>query len=275
MHKKVCVRCRTENEEHYRFCKNCGASLPVVDQFKSSEYVYPKEENKPSKFDPTALDYDLVSGEELASYVGENSERIMPKFFSMQLLGKKTSWCFPVFIFGVLFGFFGMSFWFFARKMFKVGLLFAALGVCFVFADVAINYDADRAFAKGYTEIVSSTIDVIRDPYSVDVEAKAEEIAAKSEQIISSYSQDYNPVFSGISNYIGGMFLPIFMGFFALNIYKNKAIKDIKRAKEKYGQDEFTLARISALGGRKGYLVLIPIALMLLCGILSTVILFI
>lgn len=277
MAKKICVQCRTENAEHYRFCKNCGASLPVVDQINPGAFEYKRTEHysRPSG-QPETYQYDGVSGEELATYIGTNSEKIMSKFFSMQLVGKKTSWCWPVFLFGILFGFFGMAFWFISRKMFKIAAVLAALGVAFIVADAAVNLDVERTLVKEYTSIMSSAYEAgYNADEGVDPKEEFNKLQQQLEAAVTRYNSAYNPIISGISNYIGSMFLPIFFGIYAMYMYKTKAIKDIKRIKGKYPEDEYLMARISAAGGRKGYLVLIPIALMLLCGIVNLILLFI
>lgn len=264
MAKKICVRCSTENAEHYRFCKNCGASLPVVDKFKQSGYDYAEGSNGKQEgyAYPADFKYDSVSSAELEAYVGEGKEKICRKFFSMELLGKKASWHWPIFLFGILFGFFGMSFWFFSRKMFKIGLVLALVGAIFMCLDTAVNLEANRAFWGDYQTVMQSV-----------VEAKSEtdffEVSRQFDAAITRYEANYNPVISVVSNYIGSMFLPIILGAFGLYLYKNKAIKGVKKVKEKYPEDELLMARIAASGGRKIYLVLIPVAMVLVCGFLS------
>lgn len=264
MPKKICVRCSAENEEHYRFCKNCGASLPVVDRFQQSDYEYKQSfDDKGQQGASSAnFDYGSVNGKEIEAYVGAGKEKICRKFFSMELLGKKTSWHFPVFLLGILFGFFGLSFWFFSRKMFKVGVILAAFGVAFMMFDAYINLEANRAFWGEYQTIFGAVLE----------SGQGQEFSPISQQFeaaINRYAANYNPIMSQISNYIGSLFLPFIMGVFGLNIYKNKAIKDIKNLKEKYPSDGYLLARIAAKGGRKIYLALIPVVIIVVCTIIS------
>ena len=262
--KKVCVRCSCVNEEQYRFCKNCGASLPVVEHsFRgfNGENDIPEEQRQ---YSYDAIDYDGVSAEELSAYVGENSDKIMPKMFAMQAVSKKASWCFPVFIFGLVFGFFGMSFWFFARKIYKIGALLLALGFAFTVADAAINLGANKALIDGYWEIISA--DVNQDD---NIEQIIDTMNEKANALFTEYMEGYNPVISGIASYAGGVFAPIFLSVFAFYLYKQKAIKDIKNIKERYEGDTLVLERIKASGGRNRALVFIPIAFMVLSLIVS------
>ena len=87
MAKKICYQCSTENEEHYSFCKYCGAPLPVVDRAETNSVPTPQR----PQATPYDTEYDGVSGKELAIYVGKNADKIMPKFFAMQLTARKTA----------------------------------------------------------------------------------------------------------------------------------------------------------------------------------------
>ncbi|MBO5909671.1 MAG: zinc ribbon domain-containing protein [Clostridia bacterium] len=260
MTEKICVQCKTKNEEHYSFCKYCGASLPVVDRFDKEEnqthtaYKYAQPENTSN------IDYGGVTEQELALYVGQNSGKIMPKFFAMQLVNKKTSWCFPVFLLGLAFGFFGMAFWFFSRKMIKVGAILAACGVLLTVSDAAINADTNKAFVgdllSSYEAVISGNLDQTQLKNNINLALK-------------EYEKNYNPVFSLATSYIGETVLPVIMAFFALGIYKTKAIKDILKIKQANNEDDLDNLRIQDTGGQSIALVIIPVALMILSGVSS------
>lgn len=260
MAEKICVQCKTKNEEHYSFCKYCGAPLPVVDRFDTGEnqthtaYTYPQPQATSN------IDYDGVTEQELALYVGKNCHKIMPKFFAMQLVNKKTSWCFPVFLLGLVFGFFGMAFWFFSRKMIKVGAILAACGILFTVSDSAINADTNKAFLN---ELFSSGQAVISG--NIDENQLNENI----NHALQEYEKNYNPLFSYANSYIGETIMPIIMAFFALGIYKTKAIKDILKIKQANNEDGLDNLRIQAVGGQSAALVIIPVVLMILSGALS------
>lgn len=260
MAEKICVQCKTKNEEHFNFCKYCGAPLPVVDRFDREEnqthtaYTYPQPQAASN------IDYDGVNEQELALYIGKNSHKIMPKFLAMQLMNKKTSWCFPVFLLGLIFGFFGMAFWFFSRKMIKVGVILAVCGILLTVADSAINAQVNKAVIG---DILSSCNAAI----SGDIDRT--QLGNNLNLAIEEYEKNYNPVFSLVASYIGATFLPVIMAFYGLGIYKTKAIKDIIKIKQANNQDDLDNLRIRATGGRSDALVIIPVALMLLSGTLS------
>ena len=260
MTEKICVQCKTKNEEHYSFCKYCGASLPVVDRFDTEEnqahtaYEYAQPERTSN------IDYGGVTEQELALYVGKNSHKIMPKFFAMQLVNKKTSWCFPVFLLGLVFGFFGMAFWFFSRKMIKVGVILAVCGILLTASDATINAHTNKEFIvdlfSSYEAAVIGNIDQAQLNNNINL-------------ALEEYEKNYNPVFSYANSYIGETILPIIMAFFALGIYKTKAIKDILKIKQANNEDDLDNLRIQDTGGQSIALVIIPVALMILSGVSS------
>ena len=104
---KICVKCSTENQDNFSFCKNCGAALPeTVAAHTNNINAQPL-----STFEDRALeiDFDGVGYRELETYVGKNAKKIMPKFISLKLFGRRVSLSFPVLILGFLFGFWGFT----------------------------------------------------------------------------------------------------------------------------------------------------------------------
>ena len=258
MAKKICYQCSTENEEHYSFCKYCGAPLPVVDRAETNS-VPTSQRPQATPYD---TEYDGISGKELAIYVGKNADKIMPKFFAMQLMGKRTSFCAPVLWLGFFFGFFGMAFWFFARKLYKLGLVLALCGLILAGADIAVNYNAYHTLFTETAQLFAA---------AVESGANPELLIADYSRLVGNFATAINPIVSNINSYIGGLVMPIIMSFYAFDIYKTKAVREIKRIKSAFPDDGLVLNRINMAGGRADAMVLIPLALNILSSMLIIV----
>ena len=248
MDKKICLKCSTENEGNYVFCKYCGAVLPVVDR----RYNYPPadEEVREEVSEP---EIDGVSLSDMNRYVGKRPHKFIPKFLRMQALGQNTSFCAPVFLFGLFFGFFGTAVWFFWRKMSKLGWLFVGIGLFLAGLDIAVNYSAYSAFFDGSFGLFG---DIIRNPQKYADPASVNEAA---NSLAFAFEESFNPVVSLISRYVGNLSVPSVMSLFAMYFYKKKAVSDIKEIR---GSTEDTVLRhqlITEKGGCSGLLILIPI----------------
>ncbi len=246
MERKICVKCAHQNEEHFTYCKYCGALLPVVDRqpFDStcSEGAY-NEACSDSCAEADDREYRM--------YVDKNSDNIVSAFADMQKNGKKTSFCTPVFFLGIFFGFYGISAWFLSRKMKKYGFLLLLLGVAFTFIDAFLNYELNRELFGQLTAALSSG-----SSYNLTQNA-------------SLYSYDTIT----ISGYISFVCSFIF-GFFSLHLYKNKATRDILRIKENYTEESPLPLNLllRKAGGRQAYMAFIPLAVAVIANLLSFVV---
>lgn len=248
MDKKICLKCSTENEGNYVFCKYCGAMLPVADKL----YSYPLEEEQEFK-EVEEPDIDGISLNEMNTYIGSRPHRFIPKFLRMQTTGQTTSFCLPVLLFGMFFGFFGTAVWFFWRKMSKLGWLFVGIGLFLAAADIIINYDALTAYFDGLFSIFEN---IMQNPQKYSDRTL---ISNAFNTLLLSFEENLNPIISLISQYIGRYMVPAVTSVFAMWIYKNKAVSDIKRIKNTC--DDVALRRqlIAKKGGCSGLLIMIPI----------------
>lgn len=128
MNSKIyCPVCGAENDDGFMYCTRCGAKLARPQYGGSgndsdSRYEQAEVETPPPAGSPTELD-------ELAAFIGDGSYEYAVKLNHMKKHGKKSSWNWPVFLFGIILG---MPFiWFFYRKMKKQGWI--TLGVCAAF----------------------------------------------------------------------------------------------------------------------------------------------
>lgn len=143
MDRCICNVCGTENESHYEYCKNCGKELlwkqnnnasqftnnqSAVSYTPVSAYDFNEQENQNLKISQTASEIDGVKSEDLAAYIGPNNEKIIKKFYEMELSGSKTSWCWSTALWA-LFGPIGAAVWFIYRKMYKLGIIILILGI--------------------------------------------------------------------------------------------------------------------------------------------------
>ncbi len=261
MDKKICVKCSTENEGNYVFCKYCGAMLPVVDK----RYNYPLEEENVSD-NITEPSIGGVPLSEMSLYIEKNPHKFIPKFIRMETAKQKVSFCGPVLLFGLLFGFFGTAVWFFWRKMTKLAWLITALGILMLVADTFINFGAYSSYMDG---VFSLLFDIAKNPQSYSDPAVINEATTA---LISSFEQNFDPIISLISRYVGNLILPSVASLFAMYLYKNKAISDIKRIKLQSENTESAKSRIAQKGGCSGVMLLIPILTQIFAPIITFII---
>ena len=254
-----CIRCGAENQDDYKFCMNCGAVLPQKNE-TAVEKTSVVEDNSGKGLE-SALDFDGVSAAEMTAYVNPNANKLLPKFYNMEKFGQKVSFCFPVFILGLIFGFFGISMWCFYRKMKKLGLISLVLGIFLILGDLILNFNTTSQLVGGYAALIKDLI-ANDGGYSQALTQSA------MENLLTQYDSSYIRIFSFLSQYVGSLSCPVLMGMFGLHIYKNKAIKDIKALKD-VCPDEILLSQISAKGGTSMGLAAIPIIVHILTSVLT------
>jgi len=143
--KKICSECKTENEEQFLFCKNCGNPLeeeskteepiikPVVENNSQPVYnvqnpygvpvenLYEVKKQQNSFEEPGSV--SGIEKEEFTTFIGKNGDKIYSKFAKMEYSGSKISWCWPAAILQYTLGFLGGAIWFFYRKMYGLGIV--------------------------------------------------------------------------------------------------------------------------------------------------------
>ncbi len=248
MDKKICLKCSTENEGNYVFCKYCGAMLPVVDR----RYNYPPRDEAP-KNGVTEPEIDGISLGDMSLYVGKRPQKFIPKFLRMEATGQKIATCVPVLLLGLFFGFFGTAIWFFWRKMPKVGSIFLLCGLLLTGADLALNYNVYTAYVDGIFGLMG---DLLKDPASYTDPAAVNEAL---NGLLFAFEKSFNPAVSLIGRYVGNLSVPAVTSLFALYIYKNKAVADIKKIKADTENVIPEKQRIALRGGCSGIMVLIPV----------------
>lgn len=242
MNKKKCVRCSTVNEEHFTYCRYCGATLPVVDRqphFTEAMSSEAKNDGVPK-----------ISRKEYECYIGPNGEKIASLFEMSNATGSKTSWCTPVFILGLFFGFYGISAWFFSRKIIKRGFFLLVCGIVLTIFDAVIN---KQTHSDLYREFLNFT------------EGFGASVSSLSNAIVN-----YIYLRFSLSSVAGTVFAFI-SSFSALNYYKLSAERKILHIKADYSeQPEFSInTLLLRKGGRKIVLALFALFVGLIVNILS------
>lgn len=221
---KTCLQCNTENNAEYKYCKFCGAELPCID--KKPLYEEETAEQNQTETENNATDNNEVTIAEMQIFVSKNSEKIVPKFIEMQKKLKKTSWCWPVFILGFIFGYIGMAGWFLYRKMYKIAIILLAVGMGFGLIDLIVNLPHLTTMFSGVYNLLESFIGNI-DSQSTDM--MSFDFALNG--IIADYENESIKIISLISEWVGQYILPIIMGIYSLHFYKRHAIAKVINCK--------------------------------------------
>lgn len=161
---KVCPKCNAVNDDNANFCRYCGSALPKVENTQpNNEGTYANYSSANSNQYQNAQTYtdatqnyqgDIfgVPANEISACVGKHAnQKYMNDFFKKARTGKKAGFNVVVFLFGLLFGSFVMSFWFFHRRLNKIGAIIALVGILTTGVSFAMTVPVMRAAAQiGY-----------------------------------------------------------------------------------------------------------------------------
>lgn len=217
---KICVRCKTENNQDYKYCKTCGAELPFVDKKPIWEYDGESQNTAEENFQ----DSREISTYEMNVFVGKNSNVIVPKFVQLGREDKKVSFCLPVLLLGLFLGSIGVAAYFLYRKMIKPAVIIMAAAFVVALASFMINFATIREAVTDYRGLLSEAINMNGAMSDAEFEKRATEIVTEAEE-------NSIAVFDYISNYVLGVGLSIVMALFADYIYKEHAITKISQIK--------------------------------------------
>lgn len=237
---KVCLRCKTENNPDYKYCKTCGAALPFVDQKPIWDY----EEERASA-EESFSDNGEISTYEMNVFVGKNSEIITPKFTRLEQLGKKNDFCLPVLLLGLFFGVFGVAAYFLYRKMIKPAAIVMAVGIGMTAVSVALNFGTIISVMQAYREMFTAVV-------TSGTMISESEITAQLSSLTTSENSLVSMILSYINQYVLGVAFPIVAALFTDYIYMEHAISKISEIKEEnLPKTEYFLALHKA-GGTSG-----------------------
>ena len=225
MTEKICLCCNTENPPHFEYCKHCGAPLPVVDRLPNDDITHT---------DPPS--FDEVSYCEYYQYIGNGARGILEDFNSLKT--SRVVFSLPVLFLGLFFGFFGMSAWFFYRKLKKAGTVLLLIGLALIAVEALIN-----------APLIKSLVDYICSlPFD-------DSLTLNIESALASFAYSY----TGIAGYIEFV-SSFFVSAFALRIYKNDSYKRILSIKSSVAPDSPVSAHflLKSSGGTSIGLAFVP-----------------
>ncbi len=268
----ICEKCGTENEEKYKYCKNCGNFLNV--QTDSAEQIHQLEQeqqttatesaNQDSTYGQTTQgnatfknqglgyftvdDFGGVSAEEMSFFIGKKADKFLPKFSKMELTDSKISWCWPAAILGYLFGPLGSAFWFFYRKMYKPAVIFSIIGAIVIILTSALGFNASN-------NIMESIADV------TDFESL---ISAFQESVNSSEITTGDVLRSIVSSAISSLAdiaACVVAGMYGMYFYKTHCKRRIVQYRSLIADQRYYKIGLASVGGTSVGMVILGIAL--------------
>ncbi len=261
--KRYCPECKTENEEQYSFCKNCGTQLETSErkagaEFNTPEQFTPQKGNNNFSDNRMPNEIEGIGKEEMLAFLGKDSDKIFEKFLKMEYSGSKISWCWPAFFLTAFLGFFGSAIWFFYRKMFKPAIAFVLAGVLVLGVQTALNFDNSVEAARSVTSSIEAILngDISNPDQLFNIDEPKGVLALISDALDTA------------ETLIGGAVVAMF----ALHIYKKHAIEKIKKQREKHGATPYYLYSLSISGGTSGGMLALGIIIFIVASNLSSVV---
>lgn len=185
--------------------------------------------------------FDDVSARDMYEFTGKKISlfRIMQK---LHFVPSGSKYCWPLFLFGLFFGLWGMGFWYLYHKLYKPAVGFLSAAVATTTVSLLFVYLEFEAMIDIYPVMLEKTM-------GGDITASLEmsSMLMESMGVWGIIYQIYSSLLS-----VGVLALAIILPFFAYKTYKKNALKKIRAA---YSLP--TEPNISKLGGTKGGLVAI------------------
>ena len=283
MEEKICRECGTVNEPEYFYCKNCGTALSqntntVKENAENTNFSNTEKPFYNSNFShqsnfgvpqepqnvPTGNPYfvlDSIEGvpmEEISIYVGKNAQKICPKFEKMELTKSKSSWCWPAAILGFIFGPFGSALWFFYRKMYKIALIFAAVGILFSALISVSTADSVNKYVQKFVN--SKSFSTFIEYYNQSEETRQEQkndLKTLVTELLTNVSRIGSTIVAGVLGYYW---------------YKKKVIRDIKYYKSSAIDSRYYKIGLSAVGGTSGGMLALGIGIIIANSVISSIV---
>ena len=206
MTEKICISCGTESPSHFEYCKHCGAILPVFDKI-------PREEE--CQAEPPS--FGEISYDEYSRFVEKNSKSILDDFIVLE--NRRNVFCLPVLFLGLFFGFFGMSAWFFYRKLKAHGAVLFLIGTVVAAVHVALNAEVYKAAWSIGVGMLGGAVDL--------------NLGTALLANLSRYTLNITQYITFLASF--------FISADALRFYKKASYKKILSLKEKSAEGDFSL----------------------------------
>lgn len=270
----VCHKCGTQNESEYEYCKNCGAALKTEKTNDEPHYrnAYNNQAYSNHAYTNQAYGYNTynqnfvletiegVPSEDVATFIGKKSYEIIPKFTKMEITASKTSWCWPAAILGFLFGPLGSAIWFFYRKMYKIALIFAAIGVItgaavsLISGPLVDNEVLQNAKDNFYNGDYQSFYDAI------------DEALSSNDTVRSNIADTVESAVNIASMIVAGIF-----GFYW---YKKHCVNSINRYRNMSVDPRYYKIGLASIGGSSSGMAVLGVAIMILAEDILSLIMF-
>ncbi len=256
MNKTVCSVCGTENEEEYKYCKNCGNRLEIAQNQEEPEnkaqtaYHSSECDNSIPKWS-IVNDYNGVSAEEMAVFIGKKADKILPKFSKMQMTNSKISWNWPVAILGYILGPMGSALWFFYRKMYKPAIILSLIGALLMIVSGFLTVGSGDLISKSALEAI----------FEGDFEDAVGLI--NSANINLTTAQKVMGAVSTFLNELINIATCLIMGIYGYFIYKEYCIKKISEYRAFDADTRFYKIGLASVGGQSGGMLAVGIILLL------------
>lgn len=249
MNNNICEVCQTENEPQYKYCKNCGHLLNAGEN-SNYQNTNSNQGQTPFSSEMHLNDFDGVSAEEMAIFVGKNSNKILPKFEKMQITNGKTSWCWPAAILGFILGPLGSALWFFYRKMYKVAMIFVAIGAVVTLLTGTLAYVGGQTVSQSAVEFFLQG----------DIDKAFNEIMSSGENISTTQKMLYN--FGVLIDDTACVASGILAGLFGMYFYKKFCTAKITQYRVSSPDTAFYKMGLSYTGGTSGGMLAVGIIIM-------------
>lgn len=280
---KLCPVCGAKNKSAYKYCNECGTPLnqsnytntstPNNVPPQASQNGYYGSQSSQNSYTPNYIPYGMnaqpiyegtpdfygIPAKDIYEFIGEK-----PAFFNKlkteHLSGRTGPYCWPLFILGLIFGFFGMGCWYLYHKMYKPAAALIAgalvqtvtkLYTVWLLFDIILNNFSE--------EFYNSIVGNVNDPAAID--RMAEALLADSNGVLIFAIDAFSSIVS-----IAAFVLTIVLPFFAYKQYKNFAINKIRA---EYSQN--ALPNISSAGGSKGGMVALASVLYAALNIIAVI----
>ncbi len=260
MNMNICPECGTENEEQYKYCKNCGTTLiadnapkaenECVSQPDITEIGNPDTASRPeeagvyiAKANPDYSCIDGIPHEDIKIFIGKKANEIMPKFINMEITGSKNSWCWPPAILGFFLGPLGAAIWFFYRKMYKPAFIFTAIGAIISLITAILTLNTTNV----YTDTI---ISAFTSGNFSDIMSQIENLSPTVLDTVASVIEDISTIATSIIT-----------GLFSCYWYKNHCISKIKGFRNMNPDNNYYKLGLMSLGGTSGGMLALGIAM--------------
>ncbi len=218
---RTCPACKTENQENYIFCKNCGHPLDETQPTGGYRYSPPYGNPFSQPFGFAGPGYSQhtpeingVKTEKLEAYVGiAKRNYYIPKFIVFSKTGSKTAWNWAILLLGFLLEPVFAASWFFYRKMTKIGYMICAASVVFTAIFMLFSFnDVYNTFRQIFLAIETTSL------------ANLEEFANQPVNEIASFYQEIIDLAKTAILAAGVISLALFGNY----LYMKRAVLDIK-----------------------------------------------